>query len=177
MTGVSPISAGALGAIGLSGIGGGLSTAAGVVGFVNAAGGLTVSAGPTSASVGVLGVIGSASPGPYSASEVPAGVQGVASTHESAGVEAINAEGGLALKVLGNASFSTAGSGTVAALTSSIVIADPGVSAGSLVLITFAANPTTGQAAWATIQPGVGFVVNLAKKAKVALPFTYFRIN
>ncbi|MGA2837873.1 MAG: hypothetical protein ABSF84_14865 [Acidimicrobiales bacterium] len=176
VAGVTPLSAGALGAVGLGAIGGGLSTAAGVVGFVEGTGGLTVSGGLTAMSVGVLGAVGSAFPGEYLTSVVPAGVQGVASTSGDAGVEAINAQGGLALKVLGSASFSTSGSGTVAAQSLSVLISDPGVGAGSLVLLTFTADPGTSQA-WVDLQPGVGFVVNLTKKSATALGFSYFRVN
>jgi hypothetical protein len=91
------------------------------------------------------------------------------------------AEGPTALRVLGNADFSTAGSGTIPANQDSVFVGAPFVTALSHVTVTLTGDP--GQASsqpgfkpvvvWVERQPGTGFVVHMSRPVRVDTPFTY----
>jgi hypothetical protein len=166
---------GAFGALG-TGLTGANSTAAyGVVGFNDVS--LVTGASATGAGViGIVGVDGSAWSG-LTTTDLPAGVQGYATSSGSVGVSAINQQNGLALQVQGTAEFSTSGLGSIPVAAASVEVADPGVTATSRILVTPHASPGKDQQFWVTSVPGTGFTVHRTSAAATAVPFSFFRIG
>lgn len=112
------------------------------------------------------------------------GVRGL--TQSGVGVEAEALEdNATALRVLGSAQFSTAGSGTIAAGQDSASVTNATVTALSHITVTLTGDP--GQAssspgakpvvAWVERQPGTGFVVHMSRPVRFATPFTYLIVE
>jgi len=107
-----------------------------------------------------------------------AGVLGEAWGEGSAGVMAFAGEAGLlALRVVGKACFSTAGSGAVPARMSAATVANPAVTADSHITVTFTGDPGRASVAWVERQPGTGFVVHLSAWPRSDVPFTYLIVE
>jgi hypothetical protein len=98
------------------------------------------------------------------------GVQGISGT--GIGVEAIS-ENGLALRVQGRAAFSAVGSASVPTGQSSVLVANPTVTADSHIAITLTSDPGRRSVLWVERAPGSGFIVHLTAPAQGALGLTY----
>lgn len=129
------------------------------------------------------GVRGEGAPGVSGFSSTGVGVLGEADN--GIGVYA-SSNSFIALYVLGPASFSTAGSGTVPANQNSAFVSNPGVTAQSHITVTLTGDPSTvtvkgGSAPslilWVERQPGTGFVVHLTSRVGPATPFTYLIVE
>jgi hypothetical protein len=88
-------------------------------------------------------------------------------------------DGGVALNVLGRASFSTAGAGTIPQGQNSVFVANPAVKPNSHITVTLASNPGSRQLHWVERDPGVGFRVRLTQGQGPKPPtnFTYLIVE
>jgi hypothetical protein len=130
-------------------------------------------ASPTNS--GVHGQSIGVAPGIIGRQEGPSGIAILArADHAGAiGLSAVNAQGGIALDVVGRARFSTAGSSTIPAKADSQAVSNSAVQANSNVIITLTSDPGDAQISWAERNPGSGFVVHMTKKVGAATTFAY----
>lgn len=108
---------------------------------------------------------------------------------EAPGVRALSApffggefppDAGLALEVIGQSRFSTAGSATVPAGDNDIVVANSAVTAKSHITVTLISDPGPRQVGWVERQPGTGFTVHLTfapPPQRPATDFTYLVVG
>lgn len=86
-------------------------------------------------------------------------------------------DGGLALEVVGQARFSTAGSAFVPAGSQDYQIANTAVTAKSHITVTFTGITGAIYLRWVKRKPGIGFVLHLSGKPLMNTPFTYLIIE
>ena len=88
-------------------------------------------------------------------------------------------DGGLALRVVGKAQFSTAGAWVVLAGARSVEVANPAVTDASHVTVTLTGDPGNAAAVvqWVERQPGSGFIVHLRVPVSNETPFTYLIVE
>jgi hypothetical protein len=88
--------------------------------------------------------------------------------------------GGIGLRVSGTARFSTCGSATLPATSTSVMVPLESVTAQSHVTVTFVTDPGTRSVSWVERTPGVGFTVHVTPykgRSAPALPFTYLVVE
>jgi hypothetical protein len=107
---------------------------------------------------------------------VGVGVHGVGVTGVKAELAGFAADG-FALEVIGKASFSTAGAGSIPVAASSASVANPAVTADSHITVTLTGDPAPADLRWVERQPGAGFIVHLSRKAQNATPFTFLIVE
>ena len=177
-------SQGGIGVEGLStdfiGVKGSTSSAnPGVLG-TNAGSGAGVQGGSTSGP-GVLGQSNSGTAAGVdgrNATPFGVGVRGRAEVASATGVRAENPFNGFALRALGKAQFSTAGSGTIAAGSDAATVANPNVTANSHITATLVGDPRSKTTVmWVDRSPGVGFTVHLILPVKVNTAFTFLIVE
>jgi len=146
-------------------------------------GGIGVVGSDTSTGIGVhgksesgAGVNGMCGDGPGVVGEAPGGHPGVRA-ESRAHVAPYGLDGGLALEVLGKASFSTSSAGTVPRGARMARVANAAVTAASHITVTLTGNPGFARFDWVERQPGVGFVVHLAGLSRSEIPFTYLIVE
>src|SRR5439155_6168576 len=106
------------------------------------------------------------------------GVRGRAEVASATGVRAENPFNGFALRGLGKAQFSTAGSGTIAAGSDAATVANPNVTANSHITATLVGDPRSKTTVmWVDRSPGVGFTVHLILPVKVNTAFTFLIVE
>jgi hypothetical protein len=110
-----------------------------------------------------------AGPGVLGRSGSGAGVRGESLT--GIGIEAVAGEG-LALKVVGRAVFSSAGSAVIPAGQETAFVPNPAVSGQSNIAVTLASDPGPRQVRWVERSPGSGFTVHLSSAPPSKRPET-----
>ena len=126
-------------------------------------------------------------PGVRGTANVGTGVYGLGAAHGvhgaafreavGVGVLAEHAFGGVGLRVLGRASFSTCGADAVPAGQASRFVANASVQANSHVGVTLTGDPGRASLQWVERQPGAGFVLHMSRSVAASVPFTYLIVE
>jgi hypothetical protein len=106
------------------------------------------------------------------------GVHGEAFREAAAvGVLAEHGFGGVGLRVVGRASFSTCGADAVPSGRASHFVANAAVQADSHVGVTLTGDPGRASLLWVERQPGTGFVLHMSRNVAANVPFTYLIVE
>jgi hypothetical protein len=108
---------------------------------------------------------------------------GVSARGDDVGVLASSSK--TALRVMGQADFSTAGSSTISTGQDSAAVSNSRVTGLSHITVTLTGDPGQASSApgnkpvvvWVERQPGTGFVVHLSRPVRFATPFTYLIVE